>query len=99
MPASLAVTRTLAVVAPAAGVGRGVKDPVATVGALQLRLSGRLLDVRNPVAKVSPDADARVSDLLAGVAVGDAAIEFAHSLAFDPVRFLTLLALFAVLCM
>lgn len=58
----------LSVVAPAADVGRGVTEPVSKVRVLQLRLSGRLLDVRNPVAKVSPDADARVRDLLAGFA-------------------------------
>ena len=44
----------------------GAVDPGATARAWQLRLSGRLLDVRNPVANVSPDSYARVKQLLAG---------------------------------
>jgi type IV pilus assembly protein PilM len=59
----------LTVAPPAAS---GPADPAAGAvrmpGALQLRLSGRLLDVRNPVSKVSPDSAARVKELLAGVA-------------------------------
>ena len=46
---------------PAAAAG----GPAPSAPVLHLRLSGRLLDVHNPVSKVSPDSYARVQQLLA----------------------------------
>ncbi len=66
--------------APVAAVSGAVTTPSAASQGLQLRLSGRLLDVRNPVSKVSPDSEARVKLLLAGFARSPfvAAIESEH---------------------
>lgn len=52
---------------PTARAG-GPPDPAESATSWRLRLSGRLLDVRNPVAKVSPESYARVKQLLAGFA-------------------------------
>ncbi len=46
----------------------GPPDPAESSTSRRLRLSGRLLDGRNPVAKVSADSYARVKQLLAGFA-------------------------------
>jgi type IV pilus assembly protein PilM len=54
--------------ARAAGASGTATVPAAATQALQLRLSGRLLDVRNPFSKVSPNSYARVKQLLAGFA-------------------------------
>ena len=53
---------------PAASPANIASNAASALPPLQLRLSGRLLDVRNPVSKVSADADARVRQLLAGFA-------------------------------
>ncbi|MEO6876055.1 MAG: pilus assembly protein PilM [Opitutaceae bacterium] len=51
------------------GAATAAQFPAAQTGpALKLRLSGRLLDVQNPLSKVSADAYARVKELLAGFA-------------------------------
>jgi type IV pilus assembly protein PilM len=54
--------------APAANLTGTPANTASSPPPLQLRLSGRLLDVRNPVSKVSPDSEARVRQLLAGFA-------------------------------
>jgi type IV pilus assembly protein PilM len=55
-----------------AGSGRiattGSGGPNGPVPAVQLRLTGRLLDTQNPVSKVSPDSHERVKQLLASFA-------------------------------
>lgn len=53
---------------PAPGVTGLAAGQGTNAQTVQLRLSGRLLDARNPVAKVSPDSYARVKQLLAGFA-------------------------------
>ena len=50
---------------PITGAAAGISDSVPPTPVQHLRLSGRLLDVRNPAAKVSADSYERVKQLLA----------------------------------
>ena len=59
----------LAVMHPPAAVGvAGVSDPATAAPTQHLLLSGRLLDIRNPASKVSPDSYERVKQLFASFA-------------------------------